>query len=486
MHGAMPPMTRVDRRQAILVAGWGGVAAALLGSAVALATAGDSFSYAVAFAKLPAAALAAGLFAAGCVYLALPVLIRRSGPGTPGQIAAMLAFGLLLRLVLLTSEPALEDDYHRYLWDGAVTAHGLNPYARSPLAAAAAPPGSIEARLKGDAGVLFQRINHPDLKTIYPPVAQAAFALAYAIKPWSLTVWRAICLSGEIVSVGLILWLLHMCGRSGLWAALYWWNPLVVKELANSAHMDAVLMPLVLGAVALAVRDRPRGAMALLGLAAATKVWPIILAPLLLRPLFAKPGQLLAAAGVFGVIVVIAAVPVVLGGLDPSSGFVAFGERWRTNSGALLAADALAAQTLGRLGFDQRTLGFAARGLLAGLLGIVIVVQMRNAWQGAADLLARVVTVTGALVLLSPAQFPWYMVWMLSFIAFRPWWGLLAVTALSPLYYLSFHYLARDTHLVFTETIVWLIWLPVWLLVAFEVGWRRTAWRRWSPERPVR
>ncbi len=64
------------------------------------------------------------------------------------------------------------------------------------------------------------------------------------------------------------------------------------------------------------------------------------------------------------------------------------------------------------------------------------------------------------LYLLSPAQFPWYAIWMLPFLCFRPWLGLLAVTALVPIYYAAFHFIARDTHEIFRNYVVWVIWIP--------------------------
>ncbi len=46
----------------------------------------------------------------------------------------------------------LEDDYQRYLWDGAVTAAGANPYAVSPQAARALGPATALGRLAVEAG----------------------------------------------------------------------------------------------------------------------------------------------------------------------------------------------------------------------------------------------------------------------------------------------------------------------------------------------
>ena len=85
---------------------------------------------------MPVAWLVAGLVLAGGVYaLFLAPLIANS----LGDSAALhhimvwiVAAGLAARLVLLLSAPILEDDYQRYLWDGAITANGKSPYAVSP------------------------------------------------------------------------------------------------------------------------------------------------------------------------------------------------------------------------------------------------------------------------------------------------------------------------------------------------------------------
>ena len=50
-------------------------------------------------------------------------------------LGLIIAVGLVSRIILIPSQPVLENDYYRYLWDGAVTAHGYNPYVYSPEAA---------------------------------------------------------------------------------------------------------------------------------------------------------------------------------------------------------------------------------------------------------------------------------------------------------------------------------------------------------------
>ena len=63
---------------------------------------------------------------------------------------------------------------------------------------------------------------------------------------------------------------------------LYAWCPLVVKEIAFTAHPDGVAVCLLLAAVVLAQRDRFRGAAMCLALAVGAKVLALLLVPFVL------------------------------------------------------------------------------------------------------------------------------------------------------------------------------------------------------------
>jgi hypothetical protein len=93
---------------------------------------------------------------------------------------------------------------------------------------------------------------------------------------------------------------------------------------------------------------------------------------------------------------------------------------------------------------------------------------------GADNLIGRASLVVAALVLLSPAQFPWYAVWFAPFLAFRPWAGFLVLTATAPLYYMSFYLTAAGEPEIFQRYVVWLIWVPVWAALAIEAIRYRT------------
>ncbi len=463
-----------------IAAGWVTLSLLVIAFGVGLTLASAHFGYDFDVAAMPVRNLVAALVAAGLVYcVTLPPLIRASVTAGADRVKwlaiLIVAAGLAARLALFASEPILEDDYQRYLWDGAVTASGANPYALAPQSARGLGAETPLGRLAVEAGPVASRINHPELKSIYPPVAQAAFALAHAVQPWSLAAWRAVLLVCDLATLALVLALLRTTGRSPLWAALYWWNPLVIKELFNSAHMDGLVAPFLLLALLLATRRRQLAASATLACAVGAKIWPVLLLPFILRPLAAAPQKLAAALLIFAALTALLAVPVLLGGLDTASGFTAYLTRWQTSSALFPVLNDTWAMLLGSLGGNEVPLGLMARATVAvTLAGLACALSLKPI-AGADDLLGRASVTIAALVLLSPAQFPWYAVWLAPFLAFRPWTGFLILAATAPLYYLSFYFIAAGEPAVFTHYVVWIIWVPVWAALLIEAVRNRQA-----------
>jgi alpha-1,6-mannosyltransferase len=428
--------------------------------------------------EYPARWLAAGLVLAGLAFLRLIPLIRRDeglrGRPLRRRLALTVLVGLALRVLMLWSTPALEDDYYRYLWDGGVTASGHNPYRHAPSDAGedGVAPEAINTLAKA-AGAVHSRINHADLRTIYPPVAAAFFTLAYWAEPWSLLAWRLVCLGGELATLGLLLALLRAVKRSPLWVAVYWWNPLVIKELINSAHMEAILMPFVLAALLLAVRQRPLWATAALAMAAGAKLWPVILAPLVWRQLAGAPRRLAAAVSILGLACVAWSMPPLLAGLGDDSGFVAYATHWKTASAIMPNLERMIGLLLSPFQADAQTISRTARALVGIVLAAVVVWLARKPITSPQDLLERALLTIAALYLLSPSQFPWYLIWLQPLLCVRPERGWLLATALVPLYYVSFHFYATDRAWIFREVIVWAIWLPIWAVLINDAQRRR-------------
>ncbi len=236
----------------------------------------------------------------------------RPGPGRNGQrltLVVLMATACQLPGILVA--PQSSSDAYRYVWDGRVQQSGISPYRyvplddrvaqlRDPLLFPGLPPSQASSvrtldqlpQARADILQLARndprtRINRPRVPTIYPPVAQAWFAAVAAVTPRSRGT-QGLQLAAALLAVGLTLGLGLLLGRRGNdpAQALWWgWCPLVVLETGNGAHIDILAAVLVVGSFAMLgrngkslVRQRFLGGL-LLGLAAATKIIPLLLLP---------------------------------------------------------------------------------------------------------------------------------------------------------------------------------------------------------------
>jgi len=459
----------------VLTWGLGGVG--LIGCHVVLALLSPRFIYGSPMSARPIWPAVALHMLCGVLYLGVVLRIRRTPPSRRLMLWVLLV-GAAMRVTMLLSAPMLEDDFYRYLWDGAVVAHGMNPYAHAPEQAGAETARPRLRALTSEAGLVLERVNHPHLRTIYPPVAQAAFAVAHWLKPWSLTAWRLVVLTSDVATLVLVVGLLRALGLPLLWLAVYWWNPVVVKEFANTAHMDAVVLPFVLGAILLTIRRRHVTAAAALAGATAAKIWPVLLLPVLLRPILTRPGRLAASLATFGLLGAALLAPMVLAGLGTDSGMVAYGRMWEMNDTLFMVFVWLSRGALRLFGGNLQHAQMLARGAVVAILAAWILWTLRSPIGNPADLCRRCLLVIAALFLLSPTQFPWYYVWLVPLLALQPVASLLALTVLLPLYYLRFSCAGAGNVGLFDHGIVWLEFAPVWALLTWE--WYR-AHRGHSP-----
>ena len=149
-------------------------------------------------------------------------------------------FAILFRLIQVVAPPTLSSDLYRYIWDGRVQHAGINPY-RYP------PADEALAALRDEA--IFPNINRPQAPTIYPPAAQMLFALMYGAWPDSISGTKVFMLLGDLMTMLLLVRLLRQRNVDADRILVYAWSPLVVVELAGSGHLDALMLPFLLGAL---------------------------------------------------------------------------------------------------------------------------------------------------------------------------------------------------------------------------------------------
>lgn len=459
-----------------------GVALGALAVAATLTAMSYMFGYDTEVEDMPALWLVALLAGAGAVFALVTPNLVAAASRQPGDVQRRLFIliitaGLLARLILFASVPALEDDYNRYLWDGAVVAHGISPYVHSPLAVYEARAPELLVELGRNSDGVLEKINHKSLTTIYPPVAQAAFAMSYVVKPFDLTAWRGLLLAADLVTLLCLLWLLDSVGRSRLWVALYWLNPVVLKEVFNSGHMEGILLPLVLSTLLLAARRRPLLATVSLAFATGIKFWPILLAPVIWRSLRINLFQLFLAIVILGSLTALWLAPMLLAGSNDEPGLIAYVDRWTTNSALFPALEAAVRRLQDWLGLRQFEAGLVARGIVGLALAVISIAIAWKPVEGTPDLVLRSSIVVASIVLLSPAQYPWYTVWFAPFLVFHPYRAFLVLTALIPMYYAKFYLVSHDQGAIFYNIVVWMIWGPVLVLALAGIRANYSSWK---------
>lgn len=184
----------------------------------------------------------------------------------------IVTFAVLSRMVLLMPEPNLSSDIYRYVWDGLVQHHGVNPYHYFP--------GNEHLKdLRDDE--IFPSINRRDYApTIYPPIAQILFFCVTWISP-TLVMMKLAMFALECVTAFTLVRALKEMGRRKEEVILYAWSPLLIWEIGSSGHVDAAVLATVTLALLFRLRKQPVLTGLALGAAVMIKFYPLLLFPAL-------------------------------------------------------------------------------------------------------------------------------------------------------------------------------------------------------------
>lgn len=353
------------------------------------------------------------------------------------SLPALLGLALAMRLGLVWHDPVLSDDLFRYVWEGRVWLAGHNPFVESPSSAA------LEALRDS---VIWPRINHPEVPTIYPPAAQALFALN-ALLGGGPILLRLIFIAIEFACVAAVI---KISRPSISVLGMYLLNPLVIVESAWSGHVDVVAVGFL--AVGMLLWEKGRGISSVfLGLSVATKFLGVIglacvaFAPLRKHESWGARARTLAFTGLVVGLFYVPCVPE--RPADLFSGFTTYAATWRSNDGLfrlwtnvaeatmtsetssgdkvlvhLNGLDSMATRLHWTKTWEGREIPnttfaqdqiaqFLGKALGAGFVVSVFffaVWVIRDPWQGFG------VTMF-ALLLAAPTVHPWYVVWLVPF-----------------------------------------------------------------------
>ena len=299
------------------------------------------------------------------------------------QFWFLIAIGLISRLLILGTEPWLEDDHYRYFWDGHVQNQGISPYLHPPNSP---DLDSIDTHYR-------HLINYPEVPTVYPTIAQMAFQFLNWISPASHLAFQLFYLLLDLLLLTL-LWSRKKLSKSFL---IYWISPFILKEFYNSIHIDFLLLFLFFLST---VWIRNWKNSMFISLAAAIKVFPLMF---LLTDLFHNRSKIL--ISVFVPLLTLA----LLFAYDPSlllifHGISQFTKYWTFNDSFFYFLSLAIS--------DQPTARFLTWFFFTcTAVWLCIKIPQR---------VERRTYLTAALFLFSPVLNPWYFCWVIPFLCFKP------------------------------------------------------------------
>lgn len=339
-------------------------------------------------------------FTGFAVYAAACFLILQSANIDRLSLCGIFALAAGMLGILVFTRPALSDDMYRYVWDGRVQAHGISPYRY--------PPNAPELAFLRDQQI-YPSINRKPVVTIYPPAAEAVYYLLWSILPDNIHWFQVVMAAGGLLAGILLVGLLRDLGRSPGRVLLFLWSPLLIFETAASAHVDSLVLPLLVGAWWARLREHDGWVGFLLGVATAIKLYPALLLPFLWHPKHPKgrwrmPLAFAGAVGLFYFPYLLTSGSRVLGYLPNY-----FQELSDVSPLVYALQNILSALKINLPG-----------GLILFPLISIAVLAVWSVFHPVADgeaAIRRCIWPIGVFTLLSQDLFAWYMLWLLPLVA---------------------------------------------------------------------
>ena len=421
-----------------VLAGVGALLAALtVGTPFAFRAAGDNAFIAM---TIPA-----------CFFTIVATCVAERAPSKQA-LWLILGLGAVLRAYVLLFDPLLSSDIYRYVWDGRVQAAGINPYRYFPAHDALA--------WLRDA-TIFPHVNRADYAvTIYPPVAQFFF-LAVTRLGENVTVMRLALLGCEAIGVFVMMLMLRRLERPSARIVAYLWHPLPIWQIANSGHVDAAMVALMLVGLWVAFNGRIFLGAVLVTLGALVKPFVAPVLAVIWRPWDWKVPLVVIATVVLCYLPYLSVGSGVLGFL--TAGYLQE-EGWGSGKG-------IWPLSIWRLMFGSHQGDVVIYGALA--VAILLIIMFRAALRPldrpASRIASANVLLVATLLLLSP-NYPWYFLLIMPFVALSgnaPTWAL-SIGAL-----------------LLTDEVDWDFWIPSLVVksVLYGAFFCACAWTVWFAHR---
>jgi alpha-1,6-mannosyltransferase len=317
----------------------------------------------------------------------------------------LVAAAIILRIIVIPFHPTGSDDFYRYLWDGKVQANGINPYAFTP-------DDKELTNLHSD--IIPKYVNHPAMKTLYPPLSEIYFYISYLISGESFLGVKIFLLLFDLITMLGVLLLLKKLDLNYKYLLIYAFCPLLIFQFFIDSHVDSFGFTFIVFILFFYLDNKKILSYILIGLSICIKPIGVLFIPLLLikEKNFIERIKivLIPAAICFAMY-----IPYTLSG-EPFQALIKFTENWAFNG--------VVFNILNFFIHDNQN----AR-LICGILFLISYIPIVLSKK---DLIAKTYLSFFLLLFFSPVVHPWYVGWLVVFLPFvRKWSGIVFTSVVS-------------------------------------------------------
>ena len=311
----------------------------------------------------------------------------------------LIFFGLIFRLTLLPAADTTSHDVNRYLWEGKILSHGYNPFITAPQ----------DSQLIKYRTRLYDDITYKNMVTIYPPISQMTFLSAYLLKGESIIGLKLIYLFLDLIIMFLLLKFLYLKNVDLNNIILYAWMPLILMEFFVNVHIDLVGILFMLLFIYFIEKNKIYSAAVFFSLAFLSKIYPVILFPLVLKKAGLK--RSLYFFLIFLVITFCAYFPFIYKDFSVFTSFFIYLKKWEFNSSIYLL--------LKHNYLNPEYSRLLCAGLFILSVGVISILYK--------DFTKAAYGVFIAMIIFGTTLYPWYLGWIASL---NPLYNFYSVTSL--------------------------------------------------------
>lgn len=355
----------------------------------------------------------------GSYWFAAAVLlfywIHLQGKGREISFQSLFLWAIVFRVIGVVGSPVLEDDFYRYLLDGCVFVSSGSPYGIAPESLFSGNTLTPECQ------AALNWVNNPDLPTIYGPVLQYLFALSHIISAADINFLQLVLVLFDLA----LIYLLRNLAKPNF-LLLYAWCPLILKEIAFTAHPDIVGTLFLVAAFLARRQSNFLAAAVLIGLACGAKIFAF-----LALPYFLFRNKLRYCLISLGTILVLY-LPFMFQGQTDVLVVGIFAERWEFNP--------IVFEVLSRFLPDLSARMICLLGFMFWWTFYFYRYHQNQKHNNTPTEIPRMDWIFGVFFLFSPVINAWYLIWLLPFAVLRPsLWAWTASVVVSLSYAIGLH-----------------------------------------------